>query len=290
MTAAARAAGSIAIGALGVLLSFSPAHADEEGQAAVLSDPDSPGVSASATFSYVTQDFNQSTGVANSPAPSGLAFDPAYGGSNDPIIPTEVPESDYFSAGYLTIPDPCVRRKYGGQYCEAAAPQPDVKGKPQPKAQAPPPPSPEEIARIAIDRAVALAPDPDLEVAPARIGLTGLESYFWLAEPPTTITATAGVPGLVVTAQATPVQFVWDFGDGEELVTTSAGTRWSPHSKSGISHLYETKGVYELSVEVIWAASYQVNGGTSTPIGHFSTSDQRRYPVQEMVAVLVPSD
>ena len=140
---------------------------------------------------------------------------------------------------------------------------------------------------MAIDQAVALAPDPQLEVAPGRIGLTGLDSYFWLADPPTTVSATAGVPGLPVTAQAVPVQFIWSFGDGQELVTTNAGTRWTPYSKGAISHLYETKGIYDLSVSVIWAASYSVNGGSWTPIGNFSTSDARRYPVREMVALLV---
>lgn len=204
-------------------------------------------------------------------------------------VPTDVPDGDSFSA-IVDVPNPCLRRKYGGNYCQAATPEPaDPDNNPRPGGDSgPPPPSPEEIVAMAIDRAIALAPDPQLEVAPARVGLTGLESYFWLADPPTAISATAGVSGLTVTAQAVPVQFVWDFGDGEELATTSPGARWTPRSGGDISHLYETKGSYDLSVEVIWAASYSINGGAWTSIGYFSTSDTRPYPVREMVAVLVP--
>ncbi len=116
--------------------------------------------------------------------------------------------------------------------------------------------------------------------------MTGLESYFWLAEPPSAISASAGVPGLTVVARAVPVQYVWDFGNGEDLVTPDAGSRWTPRG-GGIAHQYETKGTYELSIQVIWEASYSVNGGSPIPIGHFSTSDSRTYPVREMVAVLV---
>ena len=152
----------------------------------------------------------------------------------------------------------------------------------------PAPPSPEQLARIAVDRAVALAPIPELRVAPARIGLTGLESYFWLEEPPRPVSAGAQAAGLNVTAEAHPVQFVWDFGDGKDLVSNDSGRPWAPGRPGSISHTYETKGSYRLSIEVIWQARWRVNGGPWTSLGHFSNSDSRPYRVQGMVAVLVP--
>ena len=228
-----------------------------------------PSESASSSASYV----DSSSGDGGYSATSFEAEDP---------VPAA---EDFFFAGAVDIPDPCIRRKFGGDYCSPAPPPKERPGK-RGRA-APPPPSPEEIAATAIDRAVALAPDPQLEVAPGELGMTGLDSFFWVADPPEPITTTAGVPGLTVTAQAVPSQFVWNFGDGDELVTTSPGAPWNRSTSGRVKHMYETKGIYDISVEVIWEASYSVNGGAWTSIGSFSPSDSRRYAVQEMVAVLV---
>jgi hypothetical protein len=154
----------------------------------------------------------------------------------------------------------------------------------------PPPPSPEELARIAADRAVSLAPAPQLEIAPSRVGLTGLDSYFWLAEEPEPISATAQVPGLRVVAEARPVQYVWSFGDGTDKVTSHPGRPWTEERPGDIAHLYESRGRYEVGVEVVWEARWQVTGGPWQSLGFFSTSDSESYPVRQMVALLVPSD
>jgi hypothetical protein len=154
----------------------------------------------------------------------------------------------------------------------------------------PRPPSPEELARQAADRAISLAPTPRLRVAPRAIGLTGLPSYFWLARRPRTITATAGVPGLTVTAQARPVQFVWDFGDGIEKVTRKSGLRWRARRSGNIAHTYETRHRYRIGVEVIWQARWRLGGGAWRPLGYFSNSDSRRYRVRQVIAVLTRSD
>ncbi|MDP9233940.1 MAG: hypothetical protein M3P01_05250, partial [Actinomycetota bacterium] len=44
--------------------------------------------------------------------------------------------------------------------------------------------SPQVLAKLAVDRAIALAGNPGLQLAPARIGLTGLDTYFWVAPRP----------------------------------------------------------------------------------------------------------
>lgn len=155
------------------------------------------------------------------------------------------------------------------------------------KRKKPARPSPEQLAAAAADRAIALAPEPQLRVAPARIGLTGLPSYFWLAREPEPISAQASAGGLVVTAEARPVEFVWDFGDGGEKVTSHSGRRWSPRRAGNIAHLYETKGRYGLTIDVIWEARWRVGGGLWQSLGYFSNSDARLYPVREVVAALV---
>jgi hypothetical protein len=148
-------------------------------------------------------------------------------------------------------------------------------------------PSLEELIRTAADRAIALAISPELKVAPDGVGLTGLPSYFWLAQRPQPISATAGAGGVTVTAEAYPTQYVWTFGDGEDLVTTTSGRPWTRDVPGNIEYTYETRGRYDLSVEVIYRARWRVDGGPWQSLGFFSTSDLRTYPVRQVVAVLV---
>jgi hypothetical protein len=134
---------------------------------------------------------------------------------------------------------------------------------------------------------ISLAPDPELDMAPARIGLTGLPSFFWVGNELRPVSATAGVPGITVTAEARPVTYLWDFGDGHDTSTDHPGRPWTETHSGNITHLYETKGGYETTVEVIWAARWRVNDGAWQDLGYFSTSDTADYPVREMIAVLV---
>lgn len=148
-------------------------------------------------------------------------------------------------------------------------------------------PSPESLAQAAYDRMISLAPEPDLALAPGRVGLTGLPSFFWVGNELRPVSATAGVRGLTVTAEARPVRYLWDFDDGAGRRTTHPGRPWTRHREGDVSHLYETKGRYDVSVEVVWAARWRVNDGAWRGLGYFSTTDSVDYPVRGMIAVLV---
>ena len=157
-----------------------------------------------------------------------------------------------------------------------------------PNPPAPPLPSPEELAQVAIDQALAAAAIPELRLAPSAVGLTGLDSFVWLANRPEPIEAVASVPGLTVIAQARPVQYVWDFGDGATAVTSHPGRPWSSQQPGDIAHLYEVRGAYAVGVEVIWSARWQVAGGPWVDLGFFSTSGSQAYAVRQVVTRLVP--
>lgn len=164
---------------------------------------------------------------------------------------------------------------------------PEPVGAPRGRRERVPRPSPRDLARQALDRAISLAPEPDLRIAPARTGLTGLDSYFWLGRQPRTIRATAGVPGLLVTAEASPREYLWRFGDGSDRVTSHSGRSWTERRPGNIAHLYERTDRYTVTVEVIWQARYRINGGAWSALGFFTTSDSVVYPVREMISVLV---
>lgn len=148
---------------------------------------------------------------------------------------------------------------------------------------------PRDLAAIAFDRARRLAVVPGLDFVPDGKGVTGLRSYFWLAEEPATVTATAEIPGLTVTAEATPVQYGWNFGDGHSMTTAHSGTPWTRRRPGNIGHSYQRRGSYDLTVDVLYAARWNVNGGPWQPLGYFSTSATENYRVRDVVAVLTRS-
>jgi hypothetical protein len=181
-------------------------------------------------------------------------------------------------------PQPCLRRKWAGfSFCVPASSPKGKPGKQKPSV------TPEQVARILADRAIALAPDPRIQVTPERIGVTGLDSYFW-ADRPAPITASAAVGGVIVTAEARPVQWVWDFGDGDDLVTSDAGRPYGGGEPGNIAHVYESLGRYDLSVEAIWEARWHVGRGEWRSLGYFSNSASRTYPVRQVIPILFPSE
>jgi hypothetical protein len=171
--------------------------------------------------------------------------------------------------------------------CTSFAPLTPAAGGPPRRGGRPAPPSPEQLAAIAADRAMDLAEDPALEIAPSRIGLTGLDSFFWLAEEPRPVQATASAGGLSVTAEARPVQYVWDFGDDTDKVTEEPGRPWTRWRDGNVAHMYEKRARYEVAVEVVWSARWRIGAGAWEPLGFFSNSDSRPYPVRQMIAMLV---
>ena len=146
--------------------------------------------------------------------------------------------------------------------------------------------SPYELAWLAADRAMSVAEWPRLEIAPRRVGLTGLRSYFWLQRAPAPVVASASVPGLVVTAQAHPVRYRWHFGEGAWRSTSHPGRAWTKRRPGNVGHTYERRGRYPVRVEVVWQARWRIGTGPWSHLGYFSNMDSRTYSVRQMVAML----
>jgi hypothetical protein len=140
-----------------------------------------------------------------------------------------------------------------------------------------------------MDRAIALAGEPGLQIAPSRVGLTGLDTYFWIAPAPRPIAAQARVPGVAVTARARPMQYVWTFGDGAHKVTSTPGRPWTPARPGTIAHQYQARSRYTVTVQIVWSATWRIGSGQWRTLGTFSTRARRPFPVREAVAALVKS-
>jgi hypothetical protein len=187
---------------------------------------------------------------------------------------------------------PCLRRRVGGSWGDTLSfCGPDAAPQERGGRTGAATPSPEDVARVLADEARALAPAPRIEISPQRVGLTGLQSYFWV-EAPAPVRAAAGVGGVVVVAEARPVRYVWSFGDRVQLVTDHPGAPWRETDAAGsartIGHTYETDGARNVVLEQIWEARWRIGDGEWQSLGLFSVTGVRRYPVREVVALLVP--
>ncbi|WP_246272496.1 hypothetical protein [Amycolatopsis acididurans] len=87
-------------------------------------------------------------------------------------------------------------------------------------------PSPAELAAMA--RKQLRLPMPTVAANPAGDQLVNLPTWLWLSTGWGPVSATASVPGVSVTAVATPTSVTWSMGDGSTVTCTGAGTPFQP--------------------------------------------------------------
>ncbi|MFD8494977.1 hypothetical protein [Amycolatopsis sp. NPDC059657] len=83
-------------------------------------------------------------------------------------------------------------------------------------------PSPAELAQMA--RKQLRLPTPTIAANPAGDQLVNLPTWMWLSGGWGPVSATASVPGVSVTAVATPTSVSWSMGDGTTVTCRGAGT------------------------------------------------------------------
>ncbi|MHA6631116.1 hypothetical protein ACU61A_37260 [Pseudonocardia sichuanensis] len=83
-------------------------------------------------------------------------------------------------------------------------------------------PSPAELARQARDR--LRLPAPSISTNPTGDQLVNVPTWLWLADGFAPVSATAAVPGVSVTAVATPTAVIWNMGDGNTVTCQGPGT------------------------------------------------------------------
>jgi hypothetical protein len=241
------------------------------------------GVDARA-YSYTRSPARESGVAGPSIDPTGAVGNPA------PVsLVEDIPEATRFA------PDPCDLVTYAENwngydissdyaFGTTCAPAPDENNR---NPRRPRGPDLSALIASAIDRATSLAPEPELGIAPSRIGLTGLETFVWAADPLAPITATASAGGITVTAEASVTEYRFDFGDGYETISYGPGRPWTEAHDGTVGHTYEIKGYYDITVNAIWTGRWRIGSGPWQPLGYFSTSNSRSYPVQEIVTRLV---
>jgi hypothetical protein len=135
------------------------------------------------------------------------------------------------------------------------------------------PPGPQLLADEAV-RALRL-PSPVIRVNPALPApqIVFLPTWVWLGADSWGLrSASASVPGMSVTATATPVTLVLSTGDGGSMTCSGPGTPWTSGTDPAkvsptCGHTYTTLpagGTYTLRATVTWEISWAGGGATGT--------------------------
>lgn len=133
--------------------------------------------------------------------------------------------------------------------------------------------SPVEVARLA--RAQLGLPAPVTAANPVGTQLVNLPTWLWLDSGWNTVSATAAVPGVVVTATARPKTVTWAMGDGSIATCTGPGTAFragsDPRAASpDCGHTYRRSsaaqpgGRYAVAVTVHWTVTWAGAGQAGT--------------------------
>ncbi len=120
-------------------------------------------------------------------------------------------------------------------------------------------------------------PAPGIRTNPDTAALVLVRVPMWLWVDPTTWgtrSAAASVPGVAVTATATPTKVRWSFGDGTDLTCDGPGKPWTPgtdpRAASPCGHTYTRSSAaapgeaFTLRATVTWSVAWTGPGGGGT--------------------------
>jgi hypothetical protein len=166
----------------------------------------------------------------------------------------------------------------------AAAPA----GNPQPA-----PPSPAQLAEIA--RKQLQFPMPSIAANPNGEQLVSLPTWLWLSEGWRTVSATVAVPGVSVTATATPTSVTWSMGDGSTVACAGPGTPFAPGSDPKASspdcgHTYRTSSAsqagqaFPVTATVHWTVTW-AGAGQGGVFPDMTTTGNAAFRVAESQAL-----
>lgn len=155
------------------------------------------------------------------------------------------------------------------------------------------PPSPAELAEFA--RKQLRLPAVSIAANPTGDQLVNLPTWLWLPSGWGPVSATATVPGVSVTATATPTSVVWSMGDGSTVTCAGAGTPFRPGtdpkaSSPDCGHTYRTSSAsqagqaFPVSATVHWTVTW-AGAGQGGVFPDLTTTGNAAFRVAESQAL-----
>ena len=119
--------------------------------------------------------------------------------------------------------------------------------------------APKPVVKLSLsDQLAQLIPMKEIYFQPALGALVQVPVNFWTTTPPTFKTSVVML-GVPITVYLSPT-YLWDFGDGTSLSTTSRG---APYPNQSITHVYKSRGTYNSHLQISWSGNWLASGVTS---------------------------
>ena len=139
-------------------------------------------------------------------------------------------------------------------------------------------------------------PLPQPALNPPTAQLVGVATWLWVDGPWGPVSATAAVGAVTATVTATPVEVVWDMGDGT-TTTCDAGTPYDPTrppagQHSGCTHVFTRTsagrpgGTYAVTATVTYEVTWSATTGGSGALGTLTRSTTIPVRVTEAQALI----
>lgn len=171
---------------------------------------------------------------------------------------------------------------FGTSFGQCAAPAPAA-----PTAPAPAVPAPQSQTQIVSEPVTITITSSDLlELIPNSPEILTDRGPWGLKNAHTNLYASHHEPQTVtqtmfdqeVTITASPVEYRWDYGDGDTLVTEQPGYPVEIfNTETDTSHQYQETGLYSVTLTTVFEGTYQVDGGEVQEVS--STVTQQADPV-----------
>lgn len=137
---------------------------------------------------------------------------------------------------------------------------------------------PVEIVITASDLLELIPASPQILMDRGPFGLKNAHTNFYASNHnPQTVTQM--MFGQEVTITATPIEYRWDYGDGNTLTTELPGYPVEVfNTETDTSHQYTDTGLYSVDLTTVFEGTYQVDGGETQMVS--STVTQQADPVE----------
>ena len=123
--------------------------------------------------------------------------------------------------------------------------------------------TPKPVVKLSLsDQLAQLIPMKEIHHQPASSALVQVPVNFWTTTPPNFKTSVVML-GIPITVYLSPT-YLWDFGDGTKLSST---TRGAPFPNQSITHTYTRTGSYAASLQITWGGTWKASGTTSEVSG-----------------------
>ncbi|NII70789.1 PKD domain-containing protein [Microbacterium ulmi] len=124
---------------------------------------------------------------------------------------------------------------------------------------------------------------PTLSGEPAGFGVVGMPANIVAAASEQRLSGT--LLGWDVVVRFVPAAYVFEFGDGTTLRTTTGGATWeqlrqAPFTPTATSHAYRERGTYAVRVTVRYTASVDFGSGLWRPVAGYVEASTGGYDVR----------